>query len=119
MNCHAKLVRNQGFPPNQSKLDLKNNNGTYHVCHSRNDLSKDHLGFQVGQLPPGGYAREEVPTAAVLHHQVDLPAGLKHLIQPHDVRVAQLLHAADLCGGQQLALLVQTLLVHDFDRNSL
>lgn len=98
---------------------LNNNDGTHHVFHSRNDLSKDHLGFQVGQLPPRGDSGEKVPTATILHHQVDLPAGLKHLVQPHNVGVAQLLHAADLRGGQQLTLLVQTLLVHHFDRNSL
>lgn len=93
--------------------------GTHHVFHCRNDLSKDQLGFQVAQLPPGGDSGEEVASAAVLHHQVDLPAGLQHLVQPHDVGVAQLLHALDLGGGQQLALLVQTLLVHHFDSHSL
>ena len=68
----------------------------HHVFHSRDDLCEHHLALQVVELPSGGDSGEEVSTAAVLHHQVQLPAGLHHLVQTHDVGVAQLLHAADL-----------------------
>lgn len=68
----------------------------HHVFNSRDDLRKDQLGFQVVQLPPGGDSGEEVSTAAILHHQIQLPAGLEHLVKSHYVGVAKLLHAADL-----------------------
>lgn len=66
------------------------------MLHSRDDLRKHELGFQVVQLPPGGDSGEQVSTAAVLHHQIEFPAGLYHLIETHNVGVTQLLHAADL-----------------------
>lgn len=72
------------------------NAGAHHVFYSRDDLCKHQLGFQVVQFPPGGDSGEQVPTAAVLHHQIQLPAGLHHLVQTHYVGMAQLLHAADL-----------------------
>lgn len=68
----------------------------HHVFNSRDDLCKDQLGFQVVQFPPGGDSGEKVSTAAVLHHQIQLPAGLNHLVKSHYVGVAKLLHAADL-----------------------
>ncbi len=68
----------------------------HHVLNSRDDLCKDQLRFQVIQLPPGGDSGEQVSTAAILHHQVQLPAGLEHLVQSHYVGVTQLLHAAYL-----------------------
>lgn len=87
---------------------------THHVFDGRDDLSKHQLGLQVIQLPPGGDPGEQVSAAAILHHQVQLLAALQHLVKPHYVRVAQLLHAADL-GHHRLAPFIQTLLVYDFD----
>ncbi len=89
------------------------------MLHSRNDLCKDQLSFQVVKLPPGGDSGEQVSSAAILHHQIQLPAGLDHLVKSHYVGVAQLLHAADLGGRHRLAPLVHSQLVNDFDSHSL
>lgn len=91
----------------------------YHVFYSRYDLCKDQLGFQVTKLPPGGDSREQVSTTTILHHQIKLSAGFDHLVQTHDVGVAQLFHTADLRDSQRLAPLIQTQLVYDFDSDSL
>lgn len=92
---------------------------THHVFDGRDNLSKHQLGLQIVQLPPGGDPGEQVSAAAILHHQVELLAALQHLVKPHYVRVAQLLHAADLARHHRLALFIQTLLVDDFDGYSL
>lgn len=97
----------------------KTDTGAHHVFNSRDDLCKDQLGFQVIKLPPGGDSGEQVSTTAILHHKIQLPAGLQYLVEAHYVGVAQLLHAADLWRSQQLAHLIQTQLVHDFDSYSL
>lgn len=91
----------------------------HHVFHSGDDLCKHQLCFQVVQLPPAGDSGEQVPAAAILHHQIQPSGGLYHLVKAHNVGVAQLLHAADLTGGQRLALLVLTQLVNNFNSNSL
>lgn len=75
---------------------MKTDTEAHHVFNSREDLCKDQLGFQVVELPPGGDSGEQVPTTAILHHQIQLPTGLQHLVKSHYVGVAQFLHAADL-----------------------
>lgn len=95
------------------------NTAAHHVSNSRDDLCKNQLGFQVIKFPPCGDSGEEVSAAAVLHHQIQPPAGLDHLIEAHHVGVAELFHAGDLCRGKLLALLIQAQLVHDFDSYSL
>lgn len=90
----------------------------HHVFDGRDDLRKDQFGLQVVEFPSGGYPGEQVSAAAVLHDQVQLPAGVDHLVEAHYVGMAQLLHAADLGGGQRLAFLIQTRLVHDFNGDS-
>lgn len=91
----------------------------HHVLKSRHDLCKDQLAVQIVKFPPGGDSWEQISTAAILHHQIHLPSGLDHLIQTHHIRVAQLLHAADLWRSRRLALLIQTHLVNNFDSYSL
>lgn len=88
---------------------------THHVFDGGDDLSKHQLGLQLVQLPPGGDPGEQVSAAAILHHQVQLLAALQHLVKTHYVRVAQLLHTADLGRRHALAPFIQTLLVYDFD----
>lgn len=93
--------------------------GTHHVFYSRDNLCKDQFAFQFIQLPPGGDPGKQVSSTAILHHQIKLPARLKHLIKTHYIGVAELLHAADLRERKLLALLIQALLVHHFNSHSL
>lgn len=91
----------------------------HHVLDCRHHLCKDPFGFQVTEAPSAGDSGEQVPAAAVLHHQIQLPARLDHFIQTHNIRVTHFLHAAHLRGHMELLLLFQTHFVHDFDSNSL
>lgn len=66
---------------------------THHVLDSGQQLSKHQLALQVGEAPPSADVGEELPSAGVLHDQVQALVGLHHLVQTNDVWVGQLLHA--------------------------
>ena len=97
-----------GHPKTKSKP-------AHHVRDGGHNLSEDHLGLALGQLPLAGDLGEELPSAGILHDDVQLGQGLHHLIKADDVGVVESLHAGDLPRQQALGLLVQLRLVQDFD----
>lgn len=62
------------------QMMIQTDAAAHHVFNSRDDLCKNQLGLQLVELPPGGDSGVQVSTAAVLHHQIHLPARLHHLV---------------------------------------
>ena len=88
---------------------------TYHVIHGGDHLSEQRASLWFCQAALVGDLGEELSSAGVLHHDMQLGQRLHHLVQPDDVGVVHLLHAGDLPGQQALRLLVQFRLVQNFD----